>query len=62
MYKRQHLLRNVNGSDAFGVQHLLLPTHELLEEVDSHVVVGRKVHACVGREKIVNFPLRAVLG
>ena len=50
------------GPDALSVQHLLLPTHEFLEEVDGYIIVGRKVHASFGREKVVNFPLRAVLG
>ena len=52
----------MNGPDSFGADHLLLAGHDILQEVDRHVVIWREVDADVGREEIVDFSLALVLG
>ena len=56
-----HLLRYMNSSDHGRPEHLLLPHHELLEEIDSDVVVRREEDADVAREEVVDLTLAAVL-
>ena len=52
----------MNGSDHRGSQHLLLSVHELLQEVDGYVVVGRKEDSDISGEEVVDLSLRLVLG
>ena len=57
-----HLLRNMNGLDHFRAQHLLLAEEQVLDEINSHIVIGRQVDADVSRKKIVYFSLAPVFG
>ena len=56
-----HLLRYMNSSDHGRPEHLLLSHHELLEEVDSDVVVRRQEDADVTREEVLDLALATVL-
>ena len=51
----------MNGSNHGRPKQLLLPHHELLEEVDSNVVERRKKDAVVARKEIINLTLVVVL-
>ena len=51
----------MNSSDHGRPEHLLLAHHELLEEIDSDVVVRRQEDADVTREEVVDLALAAVL-
>ena len=57
-----NLLRDVNGAYHGGAEHLFLSIHEILEEVDRHVVIGRKKHADICGEEVINLALALVLG
>ena len=51
----------MNGSNHCRPKQLLLPHHELLEEVDGNVVERRKKNAVVARKEIVYLTLVVVL-
>ena len=51
----------MNGADHGGPQHPLLTHHELLEEVDGDIVVGREEDAVVKSEKVVDLVLASAL-
>ena len=55
--RRGDLLRDVDGPDLRGAEHLLLAVHQLLQEVDRDVVVRREVHAEVRGQEVVDLPL-----
>ena len=52
----------MDGFHHFCGKHCLISIHQVLEEVNRDVVVGREVHADVGREEVVDLALAAVLG
>ena len=56
-----HLLRDVYSSDHCGSQHPFPAHHQVLQEVDGDVVVGRQEDANVAGQEVVYFPLAAVL-
>lgn len=56
-----HLLRDVDGPDHRRAQHLLLPTHQVLEEVDCDVVVRWQVDANVSGEEVIYLALATIL-
>jgi hypothetical protein len=45
----------------FCAQHLLPPPYQVLEEVDSDVVVGRQIDADVSGEEVVDLAFATVL-
>ena len=49
------------GSDHGRPEHLLLSHHELLEEVDSDVVVRREEDADFACKEVVDFALATIL-
>ena len=52
----------MNSPDICCPEHLLLPHHQLFQEIDGDVVVWRQVDADVGCEEVVDLPLAPVLG
>ena len=55
------LLRYMDGPDHGGSEHLLLALHQLLQKVDSGIVVRREINAYVAGQKVVDLPLRSVV-
>jgi len=52
----------MDGPDPFGAYHLLLAGHDVFQEVNGDVVVGRQVDPDVGGEEVIDLALAAVLG
>ena len=52
----------MDGFHHFCGKHRLISIHQVLEEVNRDVVVGREVHADVGRKEVIDLALAAVLG
>ena len=57
-----NLLWNMDSFNHLCREHSLFTIHKVFEEVNRHVVVGREVHANIGREEVVDLSLAAVLG
>ena len=57
----EHLLGDVDRPDHGGAEHLLLASHEVLQEVDGDIVVRRQVDANIGGEEVVDLALAPVL-
>ena len=49
-------------SDLSVAQHLPLTTHQLLEEVNGRVVIGREKDTYLTCKEVVDLPLTSVLG
>ena len=56
-----YLLRYMNSSDHCRPEHLLLSHHELLEKINSDVVVRRQEDADVACKEVVDFALATIL-
>ena len=52
----------MDGFHHFCRKHRLFSIHQVLEEVNRDVVVGREVHADISREEVIDLALAAVLG
>ena len=58
----KYLLRDVDGADLGGGQHLLLAAHQLLQEVNRDVVIRWQEYSTVRGQKVVDLALAVVLG
>ena len=56
------LLRDMDRADLGGAQHLLLASHEVLQEVDGDVVIRRQVDANIRSQEVVYLALAPILG
>ena len=56
------ILRYMDGLDHPGGQHLLPPRHQIFEEIDCDIVVGRKEDANIASKEVVYLPLAPILG
>ena len=52
----------MNRTDHGRPEHLPLAHHEVFQEEDRHVVVGRQEDPHVAGEEVVDLPLASVLG
>ena len=51
----ENLLRYMNGFDQLGAHHLLLAEHDVFDEINRDIIVGRQVDVAVCGEKVVDF-------
>ena len=56
-----HLLGYMDSAYHGGTQHLLLPHHKLLEEVDRDVVVRGEEHADIAGKEVIDLAFASIL-
>ena len=55
-------LRDMDSSDSFRADHLLLAGHDVFQKIDGDVVIWWQVYSDIGGEKVINLALAVVLG